>query len=140
MKSLLWKTLAIGALLSSTAIYADAPAAMQIVNLSHYTTNAYVHNNPGQPLLPSGVTSIPWYVVTGLCHGNLSRLKDEDPCSFEIYATTDSSNPKQIDVGTVTFYVSSGQLVNYHDVEGSAYGLKLSSNVPGQFVLSGSCA
>ncbi|HLB55747.1 MAG TPA: hypothetical protein VJK30_00250 [Coxiellaceae bacterium] len=134
MKKSFWiKSIACAALMVTGVALADAPADMLITNDTGYYTNAYVHNNPGQPLGPHKVETIPWTTVANLCHGT-STVKDADPCAFEVYLSRKASNPEQIDFATVTFYVSNGNLVDINYVT-HVKGLKIDSPVAGQFTL-----
>ena len=132
----LTKTLVVSALLFSCSIFAAAPAKMTIINSTGLMTDAYVHGNASpNVLLPHSSFSVPWGKVTKICHNTqLPMLQSSDPCAFEVYATNDPANLKQIDVGTVTMYLSDGHVVNINN-KGSSYGLKIVALSPGQFEL-----
>src|SRR3990167_8351726 len=132
-KALLIQSVALTAVLASGAALAAAPANMVIDNNTSLVTNAYVHDIASPSALgPKSSESIPWGTVTALCHGTKSPLmKVSDSCAFDVYASR-SSNPKQIHVGTVTFYVSNGEVVNIAQL-GLQYRLKIISTAPGQF-------
>lgn len=138
MKKAFWiKSITCAALLTSGAALAGAPADMLITNNTGYYTNAYVHNNPSQPLGPHKVETIPWTgatSVTSLCHGGSSAVKDADPCAFEVYVSRTSNNPQQIDLATVTFYVSNGKVLDI-DYVTHVKGVEIESPAAGQFVL-----
>ena len=135
-KTTVLKSLALSLVAMSGIAMAAAPDSMQIANMTCYTTNAYVHNTASQKVLgPYSSESIPWDAVTHLCHGSAPLLaSSSDPCAFEVYATTDSAAPKQIDVGTVTMYLSDGRVLSIHNNK-SAYGLKIVSVGPGHFAM-----
>lgn len=134
-KVLLVQSLALTAVLASGAAFAAAPANMIIDNNTFLVTNAYVHDAASSaPLGPKSSESIPWASVTKTCHGAASPLmKGSDSCAFDVYASY-SPDPKQIHVGTVTFYLSNGEVVNIAQL-GLRYGLKIVSTAPGQFEL-----
>lgn len=133
-KALLIQSVALTAALVCGAACA-APANMVIDNNTFMTSNAYTHDQAApSPLAPKSSESIPWATVTALCHGTVPPLmKGSDSCAFDVYASY-SPDPKQIHVGTVTFYVSDGEVVNITQL-GLQYGLKIISNAPGQFEL-----
>jgi hypothetical protein len=115
---------------------AAAPSAMVVDNNTLFWTNAYIHDAASPSALgPKSNESIPWTAVTSLCHGTQPPLmQGSDSCAFDVYATTDSANPKQIHVATVTMYLSDGQVVNVaqHALQ---YGLKVMPVFPGHFEL-----
>ena len=131
------KCLGLSVALTSAASFASAPVQMNIINKSSFITNAYVHDIASPAVLaPHSVEKISWANVKKLCHNlHAYSMKSSDPCSFEVYATTDKHKPKQIDVGTVTFYVNDGEVVNIAN-KGLVYGLKIDALAPGQFVMS----
>ncbi len=133
-KTLLVQSLALTAVLVSGAVLAT-PANMVIDNNTMLVTNAYVHDVASpSPLAPKTAESLPWAAVTALCHGTkVPMIKGSDSCAFDVYASY-SSDPKQIHVGTVTFYVSNGEVVNVKQLA-LQYGLKIVSTAPGQFEL-----
>lgn len=130
------KALAFSLAIMSGAAVAGAPANMVILNNSPYSTNAYVHGVASpNALAPHSSELIPWANVTNLCHGTTPpMLQSSDPCSFEVYATNDA-DPQQIDVGTVTMYLSDGhisQVVN----KATTYGFRMKGIAPGKFALT----
>lgn len=133
-KALLIQSLALAAVLASGAALAT-PANMVIDNNTFMVTNAYVHDAASpSSLAPKSAETVPWAVVTTLCHGTtIPLMKGSDSCSFDVYASY-SPDPKQIHVGTVTFYLSDGEVVNIAQF-GLQYGLKIISTAPGQFEL-----
>lgn len=137
MKKMMFYAAALSAALFAASTFAVAPANMVIINSTLLTTNAYVHGNPSPNVLPAySSESIAWADVTNLCHNTMPpALRSSDPCSFEVYATSDGANPKQIDVGTVTMYLSDGHIASVQN-KGLPYGLKINALAPGQFELS----
>lgn len=132
------RSCAVAALILSTASFAAAPDNMLVKNNSMYTSDAYVHNVAGQSL-PAGQSQlVPWTAVTNLCHGvNPPFAQAQDPCSFEVFATVDpTNNPKQIDVGTVTFNVNDGKVVNIQvTTDAKSRHLTIKTMFPGEFEL-----
>lgn len=136
IKSVL-RSVVITSVLVSGATFAAAPDNMYIKNNSFYSSDAYVHEVAGQPLPAGQMVLLPWATVKNLCHGKKpSMLQAADPCSFEVYATLDMSNPKQIDVGTITFYVSDGTVGHIAvTADAQAHNLTIKSAFPGEFEL-----
>lgn len=97
--------------LISVAAFAGAPAEMTISNKTDFVSNAYIHAKPSPYVLaPYSSEQIPWAAVTAACHN--TALGVVDPCAFEVYASKDNTNAKAVDVGTVTFYLNSGDIVS----------------------------
>lgn len=113
-----------------------APANLQVINNTGLISKAYVHDVASPTILgPHSAVNIPWTTVVNVCHNTLPpAFASSDPCAFEVYATDDSAYPQKIDVGTVTMYLSDGQ-VGYVENKGLFYGLKIVALSPGQFEL-----
>ena len=127
--------LAIGlsACLITCTAFAAAPANMSVDNNTYLISNAYMHDAPTSvPVGPKSFALIPWSEVTTFCHG--SSMSGSDSCAFDVYATSDGANPKQIHVATVTFYLSNGEFVNIKQLA-LQYGLKLAAVAPGKIEL-----
>lgn len=123
------------AFLMGGAAFAAAPNHMAVDNNTYLISNAYMHDIASSaPLGPKSSEVIPWTTITTLCHGTALSMKSSDSCAFDVYATSDAANPKQIHVATVTMYLSDGKVVNIAQL-GSQYGLKVVAVAPGKFEL-----
>lgn len=135
-KGILLCSVALAAFLMGGAAFAKAPEHMAVDNNTYLISNAYMHDIASSaPLGPKSSETIPWTTITALCHGTSSLLKSSDSCAFDVYATSDAANPKQIHVATVTMYLSDGKVVNIAQL-GAQYGLKVVAVAPGKFELN----